>query len=696
MVVFFLLKFTIFEKNIVLKIKFIIILLVLFYSCNKNNNDNNLIVNKKINIDSVIKLSSDKKISLLQKKSLISDTYLVYKLKPNSKLVRDDFAKIIFEFFYLNDWDKLNDASTRLFKMSSVSNDSVNLGVALRFKGFYFKNEKVFDSSFYYYLKAEKLYLKRNDMQNYANVLLNKGIVQYNVGDYLGSELTLSKAYNIFKNSDDKRRLYDVLNALGNVSDELKDHDKAIFYYNDALNLIINKRDDSEHHKSILFNNIGFTYQNIGKHDLAIKNFQSGLNDDNLKNDFPELYANLTDNLAYSKFKTNENKLLPKLFFDALKVRENLNNKVSIVLSKIHLSEFYFSQKDTLESKKYAKQAYELSLTSKAPSAIMISLKQLSNVDRQNSSIYTERYIKINDSLQIVERNSKDRFTRFQLETDELKKENLVLEERNRDVLNFLFGTILFVGFLYYMRVQRSKERELALKQAHQKANEEIYRLIISHQNQLEEGRDLEKKRLSKELHDGVLGRLFGLRLNLDGLNSFDDPDSKQQRLDYLNELKIIEQDLREISHELSRENLVLINNFVAILNRLVEEQAKVNTAKIKMVIADDIQWDKVSNIIKINLYRILQEALQNINKHAQAKNISIHFRTDKKGNLLFDIEDDGIGYDTTDKKKKGIGTKNIVERTQQCNGFIDIKSEVGVGSKIIITFPVDSKTIKI
>jgi signal transduction histidine kinase len=201
---------------------------------------------------------------------------------------------------------------------------------------------------------------------------------------------------------------------------------------------------------------------------------------------------------------------------------------------------------------------------------------------------------------------------------------------------------------------------------------------------------------LSKELHDGVLGRLFGLRLSLDGLNSFDDEQAKKERLEYLNELQLIEQDLREISHELNRETSLLINNFVAIINSLIEQQAKVNNANIKVVIGKNIDWDKISNIIKINLYRILQEALQNINKHAGAKNVLVHFRKDTEENLLFNIEDDGKGFDTNIKKNKGIGTKNMVSRVHQCNGSIDIKSEIGKGSKIIIIFPLENSNFKV
>jgi signal transduction histidine kinase len=74
---------------------------------------------------------------------------------------------------------------------------------------------------------------------------------------------------------------------------------------------------------------------------------------------------------------------------------------------------------------------------------------------------------------------------------------------------------------------------------------------MISQQNTIETSR-LRRKRVAQELHD-VLGRMFGVRMNLDSLNKFQDDQAISQRDSYLSELKNIEQDIREISHDLNR-----------------------------------------------------------------------------------------------------------------------------------------------
>lgn len=630
--------------------------------------------------------------------SNLDKSFGLLKYQKNDFSKRSLLTKIIFEYYSNNNNEKLDSSSKLLLQLSLDSKDSINLGLAYKSRGNFYYNVQKLDSSYLAYIKAEKIYLKLNDDKNYANILMNKGIIQYSIGDYLGAELSLNKAHNIFKKQKNFKKLYGSLDQLGLVSTELKEYEKGLFYFNKALDAIkdIPEEQDRNYYTTICKNNIGYLYLKSKEYNKAIYYFEDALKNQLIKSQDPSLYTNLIDNLAYCRLKSNINTGLPSLFFEALEIRKKLDDFTVIVGSYIHISEYYSYKNDSSNAILYSKMAISIAKKSKIPLNVVLALKQGSFIDKLNASKYSEEYIKISDSLQIVERNSIDRFSRIELETDELKKQNFILEERSRETLNYLFGTIIVALVLYYMRTQRTKARVLALKQAHQQANEEIYRLIISYQNQVEEGRDLEKKRLSKELHDGVLGRLFGLRLNLDGLNSYDDTDAKQQRLEYIDELRVIEQDLRDISHELSRENLMLINNFVSIINSLIESQSKINPAKIKMIIADDIDWDGISNMAKINLYRILQEALQNINKHANASNILVHFRKDTKGNLLFNVEDDGVGFEIKDKKKKGIGTKNIVERVQQCSGTIDIKSESGKGSKIIITFPLENKNIKV
>ena len=597
--------------------------------------------------------------------------------------------------FTNKDWMKFNKTYFDLLDKSIKSKDTFLIATCYKFKAGYYMINNQNDSAYTYYLKAEKNFKKINNKIELAKVYLNKSVVQYNVGDYSGASLNASKSYFILKNlPKSELQLYQILTISGNISNELGEYDKAIEFHKKALDVVkSNSFNNDQPNIGVCLNNIGNTYKNKGEFKKSIEYFKNGLKDNKIQND-PELLALLYDNLGYSKLKIKDFTDVPNVFFKAKKISDSLNYISTSINIDIHLSEYFQIIGEEHKSVKYAEIALSKSKSENFLAGILVSLKQLSLVDKLNSSKYTESYIKLNDSLQTIERKSKDRFARIELETDEILQQKDSLEQKNRSILNYFIGTIAIGSLLFFMRAQRAKSRELLLRQAQQRANEDIYKLIISQQNKLEEGRVLEKSRIAKELHDGVLGRLFGLRLNLDGLNHREDAAAIQERIHCLEELKVIEQDLREISHELSREKYVLVNNFVAIVNNLFEEQAKINPAKLSTLIDEQVDWDILSNTTKINLYRILQECLQNINKYAKAKNIKVEFRKDKKGNLVLNITDDGDGFEV-DKKSKGIGLKNIVTRTHESDGIIEIKSAPGKGTRVSITVPLEQKNIK-
>jgi len=151
--------------------------------------------------------------------------------------------------------------------------------------------------------------------------------------------------------------------------------------------------------------------------------------------------------------------------------------------------------------------------------------------------------------------------------------------------------------------------------------------------------------------------------------------------------LKDIEQDIREISHDLSREKSELINNFVAIVDNLFEEQKKTYHSIFNSNIDSTIKWEKISNSIKINVFRIIQEALQNSNKYANATYIKIDLKKEKN-NLILKVADDGIGFKVK-TVKKGIGIQNILFRTNECHGQVEINSKKGEGTIITVTIPI-------
>jgi signal transduction histidine kinase len=316
----------------------------------------------------------------------------------------------------------------------------------------------------------------------------------------------------------------------------------------------------------------------------------------------------------------------------------------------------------------------------------MLILSELNPGDEGKK--YLNEHIRLSDSLLFKERSARNKFARIAFETDEIERENERITRERLWLLILSMGLILTLVLVYIIISQRSKNKELKFKQDQQIANEEIYNLMLSQQDKVDEARANEKKRISQELHDGVLGRLFGTRLSLDSLNFNEGKDAIKTRSNYISELKTIEEDIRKISHDLNTD-FISGSGFTDIIKELIEKQTQAYQLKYTLESDDDIIWETVSNKSKINVYRMIQESLQNIYKHANAKTVDISFKL-KNDVICLCIKDDGKGFDIH-KIKKGIGLKNINSRVDELEGKVHIDSKINNGTTITIEIPYQS-----
>ena len=250
-----------------------------------------------------------------------------------------------------------------------------------------------------------------------------------------------------------------------------------------------------------------------------------------------------------------------------------------------------------------------------------------------------------------------------------------------------LLSLIAFALLGYIIIQRRANQKELLYQADQQKANEEIYSLMLSQKVKLEEGRQIEKQRISEELHDGILSKLFGARLSLDSLNAKVDSKSVGVRQSYIQEIKNIESEIRSISHELNANTFNSEVMYVDAIEKLLRDQCSIHNIDFDLTSDHKIDWERMTNDKKVHLYRIIQEALQNIMKHAKADEVSVQFAQLVNGVRLI-IEDDGVGMNIH-KVKRGIGLKNIKSRVKQIEGNLKIKSEEGKGTQITVDFTV-------
>jgi len=546
------------------------------------------------------------------------------------------------------------------------------------------------DSAYYHYYKAEKIYRKIKDNFKTAITLYGISVIQKDEKDFTGSEVNSVEAIsllNLLEETNDVNKYKSYLfNNLGLVFDQLEQFDESIFYHKKALKLKSDLKGNTKSTIDNSKNNLALAYKNSRQYKLAIDYYSQILKNKNLINERSDFYALVLDNYAHTLYLSKrEDGELPNLYLKALRICDSLNNNASsynsIVINQ-HLAEFYNDKNRKDSALYYAYRAKNIS-EQYHNDDLLKSLLLLSEIEEGDMAAnHLKDYVKLSDSLQKAERKVRNKFARIKYETNQIEQENIRIS-RERLWFLILSIAIIITSFLIYLVVtQRNKNKELKFIQEQQETNEEIYNLMLSQHDNIEEARTLEKKRISQELHDGVLGRLFGTRLSLDSLNMGTDADTIKTRSQYIHEIKTIEDDIRKVSHELNTE-FVSGSSFIDIIKTLVETQTKAYGFDYELKTNDDINWEEASNKTKIHIYRIIQESLQNIYKHANATLVKISFQV-KNDIFCLKISDNGSGFDIN-KVKRGIGLKNINSRVNEIKGALTIKTEENKGTTITI-----------
>ncbi|HMB62621.1 MAG TPA: sensor histidine kinase, partial [Eudoraea sp.] len=268
---------------------------------------------------------------------------------------------------------------------------------------------------------------------------------------------------------------------------------------------------------------------------------------------------------------------------------------------------------------------------------------------------------------------------------------NQLLARQRQLWIGIAAGLLLLAVSLFIIIDQRVKNQKLRFQQQQQEANQEIFNMMLTQKQKIEESKKTEQKRISEELHDGVLGEMNGARMVLLGLNKKSDEQAVAMRSQAIAKLQEVQEEIRTISHELNDAAYQKFHNFIVSIEDLLKSVEGSAPLKISFTFSKEADWDNLNADIKINLYRIVQESLMNCVKHAQAQKVVLDFKALEEA-LQITITDDGKGFDTR-KGKKGIGHKNISSRIKKLNGTWDISSKQGEGTKVSILIPCNTLT---
>src|SRR5690606_19674268 len=159
--------------------------------------------------------------------------------------------------------------------------------------------------------------------------------------------------------------------------------------------------------------------------------------------------------------------------------------------------------------------------------------------------------------------------------------------------------------------------------------------------------------------------------LNLFILNKKRDDETIDKCLSLIDNIQDIEKEIRQVAHDLDSEIFSGNKSFNILLEALFDEVRSVSPSRFFTEIDPRINWETTATILRMNVYRILQETLQNANKYAKAKNVFVTLMREEQA-LRMIVHDDGVGFNLA-KVKKGIGLKNIAHRVRSLRGELMI-----------------------
>lgn len=197
------------------------------------------------------------------------------------------------------------------------------------------------------------------------------------------------------------------------------------------------------------------------------------------------------------------------------------------------------------------------------------------------------------------------------------------------------------------------------------------------------EAEERERVRIARDLHDGIGQMIAAARMALGNFLAKKNEENEhiQNSLDLLEESI---REIREISHNMMPGALTklglstALKQFVNKINALGGLQIELQIIGLK---------ERLNEKIEMMLYRVVQEILSNIIRHAEATKVSIEL-VKHESELVLVVEDNGKGFDSEEVKNHGIGIKNVATRVEYLNGSVNFDSAIGRGTSVIVEIP--------
>lgn len=466
----------------------------------------------------------------------------------------------------------------------------------------------------------------------------------------------LDKAEHIARAQDNNRLLGNALHNKGCVYINQKDWDKSLQYLKAALSVSRKSNLPALQHMSLT--SIGTAYLEKGMPERALASL---LEAKNLAVDIPPFNENAFM-LAISKayFQMKDYKQAEHFLLQVLRKAEVLGLDDNQRDAHKNLAYLYAATGDYRKAYIHKESLEELIDKIENQETV----KNIHQLEIKYHTAQKDKEI-IKNQLQISEQKH------------HIEKKNILITVI---IAGIVLLTVLLIGaninYRHKQRLQANRIRLLQQEKELSEKEQEIKELKATMQ-----GEEKERTRIARELHDGIVSQLAAVRLNFSALSK--DESYAQDFDDALQQLSDVTQELRITAQNLTPE-ILLQNGLVEAVHTFCEKMAKATGLEIDFQVYGDLPLMETD--FELSLYRMVQELIHNVIKHAQATQLLVQFSYQNE-RLGITIEDNGIGLSREIiNRSKGTGLNNIYARVKILNGHMDIVNDES-GTTIYLEF---------
>ena len=498
-----------------------------------------------------------------------------------------------------------------------------------------------YDRAMFYIYKLEDKNKETGQKSKKENIWYLKSNIFFQLKEYEKSETYLKKMYDygVKTNNENVKAIYWLVYG-GILEERDENYELAATYIDSCLQFRIKQKNDEQIGYSAIF--AGHVQSLMGnfdkaKHflDLANKKLQKlGIN--------KKLYELYFTYCEYYMLKGNYN--------EAIEYGEkaiSLHKQFGLLME---LPRIYKMLSEVYSKKGNSGKAYDYLLKH-------INLRDSTlNMARLNSIKYLEMERAQQESIEEISK----------LQDENLDKDRELSKQRTITIFAIVTALVVFLLLIVLYIFFRQKRRLF------QKEKE-----MLSIRSMLK-GQEEERERIAKDLHDGIVSDLTGLRMYLD-------EKSENLNPDVVEKIIAISQEVRVISHNLSSP-MFFESNFEEVIKNYIDQFTHSNNFEVKLMFYPQINWDEITQNTQRELYRIVQEIVNNTIKHAEASKITIQvIKHDDSLNLT--IEDNGKGF-LEEFSNSGRGIRNVKERISLLNGELTIESVPEKSTLFVIDIP--------